>query len=140
MPSTVLDEMMLRSAAVVPPIRLLVEPIRDGDADQVAAAGVPAAFVPRKLPVMTLFDDPLIAIPSPAKRLIDEPLDRAAGAACSQGQSACTRGRPALVPFSSMSGVPAKPGSVVPSMITASVMFGQRRTEVDGLHTAARRC
>jgi hypothetical protein len=77
MPSAVLPEMTLRSAAAVPPMRLLLAatpPVLMYTPTWLPGPGaVPARSVPRKLPTMTLLDDPKMRMARVGQRLITSP-------------------------------------------------------------------
>src|SRR5262249_26309729 len=76
MPSTVFPEMTLRSAATVPPTRSFVVPALTRLTPTRLpnpAAVVPARFVPRKFPAMTLFAESPARIAAPGERLMQSP-------------------------------------------------------------------
>src|ERR687886_2586280 len=75
-PAKVLPEMRLRAAGVLPPMRLLDAPTPTMTPEELAAAWVPEASVPRKLP-STLLEvevEPSISMPNPPKWFITRPL------------------------------------------------------------------
>ena len=76
----------------------------DVDAGVLPRAAVPATFVPRKFPAMTLFDVPSRRMPRVGQLLMHEPSDRASRATAPQIQRAEAAAGAAL---SSMIGVPA---------------------------------
>ena len=121
-PSTVLAEMTLRSAAVAPPMTLLVDEPVMYTPTWLPSAAVPAVLVPRKLPATVLFEEARMRIPLKPNRLIARPrivLPELPASRTSPLEA------PAPLPFSSITGVLVKLGSLVPSMTRAPVMVGR---------------
>src|SRR3982750_3043517 len=121
-------EIMLRAEAVVPPTTLLFElgpppipiPVLLAKETFPTCLALPVTSMPMKLPAAILLAD-ASRMPAYEKRLMTNPLTVLEPLLIVRP---LTKFCPALAPLNSMMGVPAKPGSVVASMITESVTSG----------------
>ena len=114
-------EITLRSAADSPPTVLPVEPAWMSTPVPLARAAVPPTFVPMKFPAIVFSPAVWRLMPPPLRnRLMASPRTVLPPAEMVNPYWK----PPAPVPSSSMSGVPAKPGCVDPSMTTGSVTVG----------------
>ena len=121
-PPTPLPAMTFRLAAVVPPMVLPSDPVRmkmPASALRTAAAAVPVTLVPMKFPTMTLLS-PVRSIASAVKPLTTRPRSVEPLPPAWMLNAVPT----VPPPRSSITGTPAKSGSLVPLMTTASVMLG----------------
>src|SRR5437773_6288123 len=123
---------MLRALVAVPPILLFALPHAIcTPAQLLPRAWVPVTSVPMKLPSITLppFFSKKMPFPEvglfPTKRLITSPRTVLLPAVI-----LIPFVGPALAPFSSMIGLPANPGWVVPSMVTGSVIVGRKNASI----------
>ena len=113
--------MTLRCAAVVPPMMLRAELMRMPLA-VFARAVTPLASIPIQQPSITFPPPDEISMPLSLKRLMTRP--RSKQLLVVMRKPSVEAGVP--VPFNSISGAPAKPGCVVPSMVSGSVIAGSR--------------
>ena len=111
-----LPEMRFRAASVVPPIMQKLDPA-PRTPTPLPTATVPVTSVPMKLPSMIMFPCIDSAIPA-SERLITSPL-------ITENGTTVTNPASAVAPLNSITGFPEKPGWVVPSMVTRSVISGK---------------
>ena len=119
-PFWLLPEMVLAWAEVGPPMRTFAEFVTEMPLI-VLPWSAPAASSPMTQPSMTWRSPPMMRMPSALKRLIRSERSVTGPAA---------RRRPSVplvleMPFSSMTGEPANPGCVDPSMTSSSVTVGR---------------
>ena len=119
-PASELAEMRFDAAAAVPPIRAFNAPSTTTPLFEFPAPALPVIDVPIKFRSTIALDAFIeIDMPLPENRFITSPLIVVPGAVTISPSA-----EGAFNPFTSMIGLPAKPGWVVPSMVTESVIAG----------------